>query len=73
MYWIELNGNHGYNNSKYDMSAIFIASGPSFKTNYVKKSMDNIHVYELLCTLSCNITSASNNGSFDAFADILNI
>ena len=70
-YWLNLKGNHGFNNSDIDMSALFVASGPSFKSGYIKDQIDNIHLYELFCYLMDEMIPSPNNGSLQEIADIL--
>lgn len=70
-WWYEMKGQHGWNNTLEEMSAMFIASGPSFKKNYTKDIADNIHYYELFGELMCGLETADNNGSLDSLKDIL--
>jgi predicted AlkP superfamily pyrophosphatase or phosphodiesterase len=46
-----LKGNHGFDNNHIDMHGIFYAIGPSFKKGYKIGSIENIHIYPLLCKL----------------------
>ena len=69
--WLNLKGNHGYNNTNIDMSALFVAQGPSFKSNYTKDMTQNIHLYELFCYLMDGMTPSPNNGSLLQIQDIL--
>ena len=44
-------GTHGYDIRNTDVHAIFYASGPAFKKNYIHPSFQNIHIYPLLAHL----------------------
>lgn len=63
-------GVHGYNNTELLMRALFLGSGPYFRsqlsgTNKRIKPFNNTEVYNLVCqTLS--IKPAPNNGTFDS-------
>lgn len=63
-------GNHGYSTSLPSMRAIFLAHGPSFKSNKTMKPFKSIDIYSLICDLS-NIKCLANNGSIKAFKQIL--
>jgi len=54
-------GSHGWDNAAPNMGALFIAHGPAFTPGVELASADNIHVYNLLCTL-LGITPAPNDG-----------
>ena len=54
-------GAHGYDNSNPDMFSIFYAAGPSFKKNYRFKELNNVDVYNLICTI-LDINPAKNDG-----------
>ncbi len=43
--------NHGYDRNHIDMHGIFIANGPSFKSNYKTGTLWNIDLYPLLCKI----------------------
>lgn len=53
--------NHGWDPATPNMGALFLANGPAFKTGLVLEPFDNIHVYDLLCTL-LGVTPAPNDG-----------
>lgn len=54
-------GNHGWDPATPNMGALFIASGPAFKSGVELDEVENIHVYNLLCaTLALN--PAPNDG-----------
>ena len=54
-------GAHGYDPRELDMGATFIAAGPSIQSARVIPPFDNIHVYDLLCTL-LDLQPAPNDG-----------
>lgn len=54
-------GAHGYDPADPAMSALFVASGPAFKSSLVIAPFENIHVYDLLCTL-LEVQPAPNDG-----------
>ena len=63
-------GTHGYDPKNTDMSAIFYAYGPDFKSNYSKKPFQNIHFYPLLAHL-LKLQPAAVDGHFDSISDVL--
>jgi len=63
-------GSHGWDNLYQEMQAIFVAHGPSFKSNYVSKPFENIELYNLMCAL-VNVTPAANNGTWGALHHLL--
>jgi predicted AlkP superfamily pyrophosphatase or phosphodiesterase len=52
---------HGYDNTLNSMQASFYARGPSFNTQKVIETFDNVNLYELMCKL-LEITPAPNDG-----------
>ncbi|QDO94597.1 alkaline phosphatase family protein [Formosa sediminum] len=44
-------GVHGYNPIEKDMHGIFYANGPAFKSGFVIPSIQNIHIYPLMCEI----------------------
>jgi predicted AlkP superfamily pyrophosphatase or phosphodiesterase len=54
-------GAHGYDNSNSDMFSIFYAAGPSFKRNYKFRELNNVDVYNLICTI-LRINPSKNDG-----------
>lgn len=58
-------GAHGFDNQLPSMGALFVASGPDFRTGVVVPPFQNIHVYELLAGL-LGVTPAPNDGSPDS-------
>lgn len=63
-------GSHGWDNLYQEMQAIFVAQGPSFKSNYVAEPFENIQLYNLICAL-VNVTPAANNGTWGALHHLL--
>ena len=43
------------------MGALFLANGPAFRRGAMLDAFDNIHVYDLLCTL-LGVKPAPNDG-----------
>lgn len=54
-------GNHGWDPTLPNMGALFIASGPAFRRSTEIADMENIQVYNLLCSL-LGIKPAPNEG-----------
>jgi len=54
-------GSHGWDPETPNMGALFVASGPAFQPGVVLEAFDNIHVYDLLCTL-LGVRPAPNDG-----------
>eukprot|EP01084_Bolivina_argentea_P098156 176430_1 len=71
--WLTKNGHHGYNSSHIDMTALFVARGPSFKVNYTKQMVESVHLYSMFCKIMCNMRPSQNNGSLDQIEDILDL
>ncbi len=63
-------GEHGYDNSHPEMSALFIAHGPAFRTHVVVPAFDNVDVYPLLAHL-LGIQAEPNDGKFEDVQDVL--
>lgn len=63
-------GAHGYESDYTEMDAIFYAQGPAFKQAYQAGTIENIHLYELMCHL-LGIEPAPNDGSLDAVEELL--
>ncbi len=61
---------HGYDNAAQSMQALFIASGPAFRSGAVVPPFQNIHVYELLCHV-LEVAAAPNDGSLDSVRMLL--
>jgi predicted AlkP superfamily pyrophosphatase or phosphodiesterase len=60
-----MGGTHGYDNRLVSMGALFIASGPAFKSGVVVPPFQNIHVYDLMAHL-LGLRPAPNDGSLDS-------
>lgn len=54
-------GTHGYDPRAQSMHALFIGSGPRFRPGLVADPFENIHVYDLMCSL-LGIEPAKNDG-----------
>jgi alkaline phosphatase D len=63
-------GAHGYDNYNSDMFSIFYAAGPAFRKNYKFSELNNIDVYNLICTI-LRINPAKNDGDPDHIKEIL--
>ena len=50
-YKVKYKGAHGYDNANSDMWAIFLASGPAFKTHYRQPAFPNVDVYSILARI----------------------
>lgn len=62
---------HGFDNELNSMKTLFIAYGPSFKSNYkLQQSFAQNCIYSLMCRV-LKIKPAPNNGTLDPFADAL--
>lgn len=57
-------GSHGYDNLEDEMQALFIASGPAFRSNGIVEGFRSIDLYPLLCSMF-SAQPAPNNGSLD--------
>lgn len=53
---------HGYDNQDPLMQAVFVASGPAFKTDLMSEPFDNIEVYSLIACI-LDIKSAKTDGN----------
>lgn len=58
-------GAHGYDNMDKRMHGIFLASGPAFQKDMQVSSFQNVHIYDLICSV-LNITPAQNDGQLDS-------
>jgi predicted AlkP superfamily pyrophosphatase or phosphodiesterase len=67
---IKIGGAHGYTPDVEDMHAIFYASGPDFKKDFVQPSFKNIEIYNLLCKLLL-IEPAANDGEIRNIENLL--
>jgi predicted AlkP superfamily pyrophosphatase or phosphodiesterase len=57
-------GTHGYDPAFGDMHAVFYATGPSFKQNWVHPSFENVNLYVLMSEL-LGLQPASNDGNIE--------
>lgn len=62
---LTLRGDHGYDNQLPDMGALFVAMGPAFRRGVTVQPFQNIHVYDLMCSI-LGLTPAPNDGSVDS-------
>ncbi|KAG7262050.1 hypothetical protein CRUP_017803 [Coryphaenoides rupestris] len=63
-------GNHGYNNTLPSMHPVFLAQGPAFRQDYVKKTMRSVDLYPLMCHI-LGVPPLPNNGSLANVRDLL--
>jgi predicted AlkP superfamily pyrophosphatase or phosphodiesterase len=63
-------GNHGFDNTAPSMRALFVAAGPAFKSGLVAEPFQNIHVYDLLCSILA-LKPAANDGRLDSVKGML--
>ena len=56
-----IQGDHGYDPALPSMHGIFIANGPAFRRGAEIPDVENIHIYNLLCTL-LGLKPAPNDG-----------
>jgi len=63
-------GDHGYDPSDPDMTALFVASGPAFRQNSRLPIVDNVNVYSLLARL-VGVRPEPGDGSIAPFAPAL--
>ena len=64
-------GTHGYDHELESMGGIFIARGPSFRRGITTRPFQNIHVYEMICSI-LGLEPAPNDGRLDAVVQLLN-
>jgi predicted AlkP superfamily pyrophosphatase or phosphodiesterase len=67
-----LGGSHGFDNLLPSMGALFVASGPAFKSGVVVKPFQNIHVYDLMTHL-LDLRPAPNDGTLDSTRVMLRV
>ena len=63
-------GNHGYDNQLRSMWGIFLARGPAFRRDLRIPPVENIHLYDLLCTI-LQVTPEPNDGNFSLARQVL--
>lgn len=61
---------HGYNNTLPDMAGVFLARGPHFKKGVSVESLDNVNVYQVMCSI-LGIPPKPNNGTWSTVKDLL--
>ena len=61
---------HGWDPAHEQMGAVFIAQGPAIQTGRTVEQTENIHVYNLLCTL-LGVQPAKNEGNFSLTRAVL--
>ena len=64
-------GNHGYDHELVSMGALFIASGPAFRSGVTVPPFQNIHIYSLICHILA-VEPAPNSGNLDDVRALLN-
>lgn len=64
-------GNHGFDNNHIDMHGIFYGIGPSFKKGYKIGTLENIHIYPLMCKLLNIIPNQKIDGDINSIGFIL--
>ena len=57
-------GDHGYDNRDTDMHAVFYATGPAFKTNYIHPTFNNTDLYLLMAHI-LGLKPAETDGNFN--------
>ena len=62
---------HGFDPDYQEMNAIFYAKGPAFKKGVQLSVVQNIHLYELMCSI-LKINPAPNDGNINVTKPILN-
>lgn len=63
-------GSHGWDPNLEKMGAVFIANGPAIKRRHTLPGTENIHVYNLLCTL-LGVSPAKNEGDLSLTRAVL--
>jgi predicted AlkP superfamily pyrophosphatase or phosphodiesterase len=63
-------GAHGYDNALPSMGALFVASGPAFRSGVVVPPFQNVHVYSLLAKV-LGLKPAPTDGSLDSVRAML--
>jgi predicted AlkP superfamily pyrophosphatase or phosphodiesterase len=67
--WL-IGGAHGYDNQLQSMGALFVASGPAFRSGLVVPPFQNIHVYSLVAEI-LKLKPAKTDGSLDSVRVLL--
>jgi predicted AlkP superfamily pyrophosphatase or phosphodiesterase len=63
-------GTHGYDTRNTDIHAIFYATGPAFRLNFVQPSFSNVNIYPLLAYL-LGITPVKTDGDLQEVINML--
>jgi len=63
-------GEHGYDNAEPQMRALFVAHGPSFRSDALVPQFPNVDVYPLMAHL-LKLTPNANDGNYDQVKDML--
>lgn len=66
----QMKGMHGYDNADSDMRAIFLASGPGFKKNFVSPPLYNVELYQLMCNI-LGVNPNPHNGTWSKVSPML--
>lgn len=66
----QMKGMHGYDNADSDMRAIFLASGPGFKKNFVSPPFYNVELYQLMCNI-LGVNPNPHNGTWSKVSPML--
>ena len=69
--YLNMRGNHGYDNKLLSMKPIFYARGPKLKKNYVIPPFNSIDIYPLVTELLGFKPSMPVNGTLDNVKDML--
>lgn len=64
------NGAHGYDPQLRSMHGLFVAAGPRVRRGIVVAPLENIHIYDFLCTI-LKLTPAKNDGDPAVTKDFL--
>lgn len=63
-------GSHGFDPNFRSMNGIFIGMGPNLKSGYTGPTVQNIHLYEMMCYLM-GIVPVENDGSINEIQNFL--
>lgn len=66
----QMKGMHGYDNADSDMRAIFLASGPGLKKNFVSPPFYNVELYQLMCNI-LGVNPNPHNGTWSKVSPML--
>jgi predicted AlkP superfamily pyrophosphatase or phosphodiesterase len=68
--YVNSGGTHGYDPAYPEMHAVFYATGPSFKKNWLHPPIENVNLYVLMSRL-LGLQPAENDGDFELVKDML--